>query len=205
MAFEIVSNDPEVKSKEMLEEAARLIILALHEDPNREGLKDTPRRFRDMFLEDFSKNGTPEQALEEMVINESYDQMVIVRDIFVRSHCEHHVLPWWGRAAVGYIPNKKMIGLSKITRMVEAAARGLTIQERVTQSLADAMNTVLDPIGVMVVIEGVHACTIMRGVKVEAQTFTTSAAKGVFLQKSIKGFAARQEFLMLFSRNSQIL
>lgn len=187
------------KVVESLEEAARLVIQSLGDDPTREGLLDTPKRFRDMFVEEFTPNGSAEQALSEMIIEESYDQMVIVRDIPVRSFCEHHILPWWGRAAVGYIPNKKMIGLSKITRMVEAAARGLTLQERVTQTLAEAMNEVLNPVGAMVVIEAIHTCTIMRGVKVEAQTFTTSATKGVFLTNP----AARQEFLMLFSRASR--
>lgn len=179
------------------EMACRMIISALGDDPTREGLRDTPRRFRDAFVEDFSPNGTPEQALEEMVIEERFDQLILVRDVPVRSFCEHHVLPWFGRVAVGYIPQDKTVGLSKLTRMVMAAGRGLTIQERVTDRLADAMNKVLRPVGAMVVIEAVHTCTLLRGVRTELQKFTTSATRGVFLTNP----AARQEFLMLMSRN----
>ncbi len=185
----------------MLEEAAALIIRALDEDPTREGLVDTPRRFKDMFLDDFSRNGSAQEALSQMVMEETFDQMIIVRDVPVRSHCEHHILPWVGKVCIAYIPKEKTAGLSKITRMVEAAARGLTIQERVTERLADAMVEVLEPLGVMVVIEAKHLCTMIRGVRAENQKFTTSKAKGVFLTKD----AARLEFLALWSRGDVTL
>ena len=184
-----------------LEEAARLIITSLGEDPTAEGLRDTPRRFREMFMEDFWTDEPLENNLLEMVMEETFDQMVIVRDIPIRSHCEHHILPWFGKVCLGYIPHGKTVGLSKMTRLVDAAGKGLTIQERVTDQIADTMNNVLDPKGVMVVVEATHMCTLMRGVRTEMQKFTTSTAKGVFLTNP----ASRQEFLTLFSRNASLI
>lgn len=184
-----------------LEEAARLIITSLGEDPTAEGLRDTPRRFREMFMEDFWTDEPLESHLLEMVMEETFDQMVIVKDIPIRSHCEHHILPWFGKVCLGYIPHGKTVGLSKMTRLVDAAGKGLTIQERVTDHIADTMNNVLDPKGVMVVVEATHMCTLMRGVRTEMQKFTTSTAKGVFLTNP----ASRQEFLTLFSRNASLI
>jgi len=184
-----------------LEDAAKLIIKALGEDINAEGLSETPRRFREMFMEDFWPGDSLDTVLGEMVMEESFDQMVIVKDIPIRSHCEHHILPWWGKVCLGYIPHAKTVGLSKMTRMVDAAGKGLTIQERVTDSIAQSMNRVLDPKGVMIVVEAVHMCTLMRGVKTEMQRFTTSTAKGVFLTNS----APRQEFLTLFAKNGSLI
>ena len=184
-----------------LEEAARLIITSLGEDPTAEGLRDTPRRFREMFMEDFWTDEPLENNLLEMVMEETFDQMVIVRDIPIRSHCEHHILPWFGKVCLGYIPHGKTVGLSKMTRLVDAAGKGLTIQERVTDQIADTMNNVLDPKGVMVVVEATHMCTLMRGVRTEMQKFTTSTAKGVFLTNP----ASRQEFLTLFFRNASLI
>ena len=184
-----------------LEEAARLIIKSLGEDITSEGLRDTPRRFREMFQEDFWPGDSLDSILGAMVMEESFDQMVIVKDIPIRSHCEHHILPWWGKVCLGYIPHSKTVGLSKMTRMVDAAGKGLTIQERVTDEIAQSMNRVLDPTGVMVVVEAVHMCTLMRGVKTEMQRFTTSTAKGVFLTNA----APRQEFLTLFNKNGSLI
>ncbi len=181
-----------------LEQAARLIIEALNEDPTREGLEDTPRRFRDAFMEDFMPNGSPEEALAEMTMEETFEQMVMVRNVPIRSLCEHHILPWFGRVAIGYIPQDVTVGLSKITRMVQSVGRGLTIQERCTDRLASAMSSVLRPVGCMVVVEAVHTCTLLRGVRTELQTFTTSATLGVFLTNP----APRQEFLTLLTRGS---
>jgi GTP cyclohydrolase I len=184
-----------------LENAAKLIIKALGEDITAEGLSETPRRFREMFMEDFWPGDSLDTVLGEMVMEESFDQMVIVKDIPIRSHCEHHILPWWGKVCLGYIPHAKTVGLSKMTRMVDAAGKGLTIQERVTDNIAQSMNRVLDPKGVMIVVEAVHMCTLMRGVKTEMQRFTTSTAKGVFLTNS----APRQEFLTLFAKNGSLI
>ena len=184
-----------------LEQAAKLIIKALGEDISAEGLKETPRRFREMFMEDFWPGNSLDTVLGEMVMDETFDQLVMVKDIPIRSHCEHHILPWWGKVCLGYIPHAKTVGLSKMTRMVDAAGKGLTIQERVTDEIAQSMNRVLDPTGVMVVVEAVHMCTLMRGVKTEMQKFTTSTAKGVFLTNA----APRQEFLTLFAKNGSLI
>jgi len=187
---------PSEKS-EMLMTAATLILKALDDDPEREGLVETPRRFRDMFLEDFSMNGTPEAALEEMIIREeTFDQMIMVRDVPIRGICEHHLLPWIGTVCIAYLPQDSAVGLSKVTRMVEAAARGLSVQERVGEKLADAMEAVLEPLGVMVVIEARHMCTQIRGVRAERQKFTTSIARGAFLENP----SARMEFLTLYGK-----
>jgi GTP cyclohydrolase I len=197
---EIVDYGKKERGKD-LEDAAKLIIKALGEDLTSEGLKETPRRFREMFQEDFWPGESLDVVLGEMVMDESFDQMVIVKDVPIRSHCEHHILPWWGKVCLGYIPHAKTVGLSKMTRMVDAAGKGLTIQERVTDEIAQSMNRVLDPTGVMVVVEAVHMCTLMRGVKTEMQRFTTSTAKGVFLTNS----APRQEFLTLFAKNGSLI
>ena len=182
-----------VVAEDKLTQAAVLILEALGRSMDEEGILDTPRRFREAFLDDFAPNGDPAEVLAKMTMEETFDQMVIVRNIPVRSFCEHHILPWYGKAVVGYIPHEKTVGLSKITRMVSAAAKGLTIQERVTDEVANAMNKVLKPKGVMVVMDAVHSCTLLRGVKTEAQTFVTSATRGVFLTNP----APRTEFLQL--------
>tara|TARA_Y100000782_G_C10070653_1_gene217671 strand:+ start:23 stop:700 length:678 start_codon:yes stop_codon:yes gene_type:complete len=198
--FSGFTDEEKVRAKD-LEEAARLIIKSLGEDISAEGIRDTPRRFREMFMEDFWPGESLDKLLGEMVMDETFDQMVIVKDIPIRSHCEHHILPWWGKVCLGYIPHAKTVGLSKMTRMVDATGKGLTIQERVTNEIAQSMNRVLDPTGVMVVVEAVHMCTLMRGVKTEMQKFTTSTAKGVFLTNS----APRQEFLTLFAKNGSLI
>jgi GTP cyclohydrolase I len=183
--------------KQKLEEAAKLIISALGRDIDEEGLKGTPDRVARAWMEDFFPGETPKEALSAMTMDESYDQMLIVRGIAIRSHCEHHLLPWFGNVAIGYIPNKKTVGLSKLTRMVMAAQSGISIQERVTDILANTVQEVLEPMGTMVVIQASHSCTFMRGVKSELQNFTTSATRGVFLTNP----APRQEFLTLLNRS----
>jgi GTP cyclohydrolase I len=182
--------------RQLLEDAAKNIIAAVGRDITEEGLADTPRRVADAWLEDFLPTVTAEEALAEMIMEETFDQMLMVRNIPVRSHCEHHLLPWFGTVAMAYIPSEKTVGLSKLTRMVNAAEKGLSIQERVTDTLADTMQKVLKPLGCMVVMEAVHTCTLMRGVRTETQKFTTSATRGVFLTNS----APRQEFLTLLNR-----
>jgi len=186
----------DIKIKEELMEAARIIIRANGGDLQSTHFVDTPDRFLRMFEDELSPNGTIVEALEGMVVEESYDQMVVVRDIPIRSFCPHHLLPWFGRAAVGYIPQGSMVGLSKITRAVSAAGRGLKIQEQVTDEIVKAMDEVLNPLGSMCVIEATHLCTLMRGVKSEAQKFTTSTNSGVFRDQP----ETRAEFMMLFNR-----
>lgn len=182
-----------ITSYDKLQFAAKKIIEALGDNPNREGLIGTPKRFADAFVDDFSPDESPEKALGEMIMKEEFDQMIIVKKVPVRSFCEHHILPWFGQVSLGYIPSQMTVGLSKMTRMIDAAGKGLTIQERVTQHIADAMNEVLHPVGVMVVIDAVHTCTLMRGVRTELQRFITSAARGAFLTNP----APRNEFLTL--------
>ena len=183
--------------KTMLKQAAIMIIQALGRDLNDKRLKDTPDRVARAWLNDFMPGESAKDALGAMVMEESYDQMLIVKGIPIRSHCEHHLLPWYGNVALGYLPNEKTVGLSKLTRMVQAAQRGITTQERVTEELAKAMQDVLKPMGSIVVVEASHSCTLMRGVKSEGQRFTTSATRGVFLTNP----APRQEFLILLNRS----
>ncbi len=178
-----------------IEQACRMLIEGIGQDPDTEGFRDTPRRFREMFENDFAPNGDPKEVLGRMVMKEHYDQMIVVSDIMVRSFCEHHMLPWWGRAWVGYVPHEKAVGLSKITRMVDSVCRGFTIQERVTDTIVDTMQEVLAPKGSMAILKCVHACVIMRGVRAESQEFKTSATRGIFLTNP----AARQEFQSLVS------
>lgn len=179
--------------EEMLKEAANLIIRALGRDPGDEGLKETPERVARAWINEFTPNSTAEEALSAMTMEESYDQMLIVQGIPIRSFCEHHILPWYGTVSLGYIPNEQTVGLSKLTRMVQAAQRGITIQERVTEELANTMRDVLKPLGCMVVIQASHSCTLMRGVKTEGQKFTTSAVRGIFLSNP----QVKSEFIAL--------
>lgn len=188
----------EMEPRVALELAARLIIQAVGEDLENTHFKDTPERFADMFLEEFIPNGSIEKALEQMYVEETYDEMLIVRSIPIRSMCPHHLLPWFGRATVGYIPGERTVGLSKITRAIEAAGRGPRLQEAVTQAITAAIDEVLKPIGSMAVIEAVHMCTLMRGVKTELQQFSTSSCTGAFRDKP----EARQEFLTLLRGQS---
>ena len=177
---------------------------------SREGLVDTPSRVAKMYEEIFGGYKIDPKKLlertfaEDAGIEESnadgtvnYLQgMVIVRDIKFYSHCEHHMVPFFGTVHVGYIPNKKVVGISKIARVVDAYARRLQIQERLTKQIADTIQEVLDPQGVMVVIEAEHLCMKMRGVKNPCADTVTSTVRGQFEQAS-----TRQEFLQLIRRN----
>lgn len=196
--FHELAGRPEDNVKRKLAMAAELIIEAVGGDLTDPHFKDTPRRFVDMFIEEFTPNGTIEEALEQMYVEETYDEMLVVRDIPIRSMCPHHLLPWFGRATVGYIPGERTVGLSKITRAIEAAGRGPRLQEAVTQNITKAIDEVLKPLGSMAVIEAVHMCTLMRGVKTELQRFSTSSCTGAFRDKP----EARQEFLNLMRGQS---
>jgi GTP cyclohydrolase IA len=187
--------------KESLEQAVEEIIRGLGEDPDREGFQKTPHRVAKSFLfltSGYSKN--IDQLLNGAVFEEKYNEMVIVRDIDVFSLCEHHLLPFYGRAHVAYIPNGKIVGLSKLPRIVDMFARRLQVQERLTQEIAQTLYDVLDPIGVAVVIEARHMCMMMRGVEKQNSLATTSAMLGVF-QTDPK---TRTEFLNLIDRKTNI-
>ena len=168
-------------SVEKLEDAVRHILEEVGEDPGREGLARTPRRVARAWK--FLTSGYGKDIKKEIngaVFVEKYSEMVIVKDIDFFSMCEHHMLPFFGRAHVAYIPNGKIIGLSKIPRIVEAFSRRLQVQERLTQQIAETLYEVLSPLGVGVVIDARHMCMMMRGVEKQNSFATTSAMLGVF-------------------------
>jgi GTP cyclohydrolase I len=178
------------------------IIKAVGEDPEREGLRNTPNRVSRMYAELMSGYGAdPQRIINDALFNINYDEMVLVRDIEFYSLCEHHMLPFLGRAHVAYIPKGKVIGLSKIPRIVDMYARRLQVQERMTRQIADLLQQTLEPQGVAVVVEAVHLCSMMRGVKKHDARMTTSAMHGAFRAN----LATRQEFLDNISRGAKPL
>jgi len=163
-----------------IEEAVREILAAVGEDPNREGLRETPRRVARMYAEMFSGlHKNPRTHLQKF-FTEKYDEMVLVRDISFDSMCEHHMLPFSGVAHIGYIPNGKVVGLSKLARVVEVVSHRPQVQERMTEDLANLLIEELDVKGVAVVIEATHSCMTIRGVRKPGSVCVTSAMKGVF-------------------------
>ena len=177
-----------------LADSYRDILLNMGEDPEREGLLKTPMRAAKAI--DFLTHGyrqNPRAILESALFHEDYKQIVIVKDIEIYSLCEHHLLPFFGKAHIGYIPNGKIVGLSKIPRVVECFARRLQLQERLTTEIKDCLQDVLQPIGVAVVIEAQHLCMSMRGIQKQNSVTTTSEFTGAFL----KNENPRQEFMHL--------
>lgn len=162
-------------------EATKVLIKSIGEDLQREGLKRTPERVARASEEIFSGYTTdPEALINNALFNVDYDQMVVVKDINFYSMCEHHILPFFGKAHVAYLPKGKVIGLSKIPRIVDMFARRLQVQERMTQQIATFIQETIQPLGVAVVIEASHLCMMMRGVRKEDATMTTSAMLGDF-------------------------
>jgi GTP cyclohydrolase I len=187
---------------EAAKKAVYALLQAVGEEPEREGLRNTPDRVARMYLELLSGYGAdPAKLINGALFNISYDEMVLVRDIEFYSLCEHHMLPFLGRAHVAYIPAGKVIGLSKIPRMVDMYARRLQVQERMTRQIADFLQELLEPQGVAVVVEAVHLCSMMRGVKKHDARMTTSAMHGAFRAN----LATRQEFLDNISRGAKPL
>lgn len=174
-------------------ECVQGILEVLGEDPRREGLRDTPKRVVKSWEELFSGYFTnPRNVLGTTFDAGGYDQLVLLKDIEFFSTCEHHMLSFFGKAHVGYVPGKRVVGLSKLARLVEAFSRRLQIQERLTQQIADTLEEVLEPKGVMVVLQAKHMCMVARGVSKQHSEMTTSAIKGC-----LDDVAARQEFLAL--------
>ena len=172
----------------------RAILRLLGEDPDREGLLKSPERIAKAML--FCTNGydlDPEAILRSAIFHEDYKQMVVVKDIEIYSLCEHHMVPFIGKAHVAYIPNGTIVGLSKIARVVDAYARRLQVQERLTEQIRDCIQEALHPLGVAVVIEAKHTCMQVRGVEKDNAVTTTSAFSGIFLTSS----RTRNEFLNL--------
>ncbi|MCX6059964.1 MAG: GTP cyclohydrolase I FolE [Chloroflexi bacterium] len=185
-----------------IEDAITKILNAVGEDPEREGLQFTPRRVARMYHELLGGyTMDPKTIINGALFEVQYDEMVLVRDIEFYSLCEHHMLPFIGRAHVAYIPDGKVLGLSKIPRIVDMYARRLQVQERMTRQIADFLRDLLKPQGVAVVVEAMHLCSMMRGVKKHDARMTTSAMHGAFRAN----LATRQEFLANISRGESPL
>ncbi len=183
-----------IHSNPHIEAAVGTILREIGEDPQREGLLRTPQRVARMYDELMAGYRVDPQALlNDAIFTVEYDEMVVVRDIHFHSLCEHHMLPFHGRVHVAYLPKGKVIGLSKIPRIVELYARRLQVQERMTVEIADCIDEHLHPYGVGVVAEGVHMCSVMRGVRKENASMVTSAMRGSFKSDS----KTRNEFLEL--------
>lgn len=179
---------------EVLSKHFQGVIETLGEDSNREGLLKTPERAAKAMQFLTSGNAfNPDEIMAQAIFHEEYSEMVIVKDIEVYSLCEHHLLPFFGKAHVAYIPNGKIVGLSKIPRIVDAYSRRLQVQERLTLEIRDCIQRTLDPQGVAVVIEASHMCMQMRGVQKQNSVTTTSAFTGLFL----KNDSTRKEFINL--------
>ncbi|WP_246942208.1 GTP cyclohydrolase I FolE [Bacillus pinisoli] len=166
---------------EQIQHAVKLILEAIGEDPNREGLLDTPKRVAKMYAEVFSGLNEDPKEHFKTIFGEDHEELVLVKDIPFFSMCEHHLVPFYGKAHVAYIPRGgKVTGLSKLARAVEAVAKRPQLQERITSTVADSIVESLEPLGVMVVVEAEHMCMTMRGVKKPGASTITSAVRGVF-------------------------
>jgi GTP cyclohydrolase I len=185
-----------------VQEAVLHILQAVGENPDRDGLQRTPERVARMYAELLSGyDADPAAVVNDAIFEVKYDEMVIVRDVEFYSLCEHHLLPFMGRVHVAYIPDGKVLGLSKIPRIVDLFARRLQVQERMTRQIADLIRDLLHPQGVAVVVEALHLCTMMRGVRKHNARMTTSAMHGAFRAN----LATRQEFLENIGRGASPL
>ena len=184
-----------IKVTDDVKERYKNIITDLGEDPSRNGLLDTPERAaKAMQFLTQGYHQDPEEILKGAMFEETYNEMVIVKDIELYSLCEHHILPFFGKAHVAYIPNGHIVGLSKIPRIVDVFSRRLQVQERLTEQILECIDTTLKPQGVAVVIEAAHMCMMMRGVQKQNSVTTTSGFRGAF-----KNMETRTEFLKLIS------
>ncbi|NLT19991.1 MAG: GTP cyclohydrolase I FolE [Syntrophomonadaceae bacterium] len=184
--------------KPKVEQAVRMILEAIGEDPEREGLVDTPRRVANMYSEIFAGLDVEPRELLKVRFSEFHDELVLVKDIPLYSMCEHHLLPFYGRAHVAYIPRGgQVVGISKLARVVDAYAHRPQLQERLTSQIADCINDTLKPYGVGVVIQAEHMCMTMRGIRKPGSLTVTSAVRGIFESRS----EARAELLSLIQND----
>ena len=186
-----------MKKKLPIKDLTRNLLLSLGEHPDRQGLKKTPQRVEASYkflTSGYKKN--PREILNGAVFDEEYDEMVVIKDIDIYSLCEHHLLPFYGRCHVAYVPNGKIVGLSKIPRLVDMFAKRLQVQERLTNQIANCLKEALDPLGVAVIVEAFHLCMAMRGVEKQNATCVTSTMLGVF--RSDRG--TRMEFMNLVNK-----
>jgi GTP cyclohydrolase I len=182
-----------------IEAAVRTLLRAIGEDPDREGLRATPRRIAEMYAEIFAGLHVDPAALLDVTYDESHHEMVILRDVQFTSMCEHHLVPFYGVAHIGYIPRGRIVGISKLARAVDALARRPQVQERLTSQIADLLMERLRPLGVGVVLLAEHQCMIMRGVRKPGSKVITSANRGIFRERQ----ATRLEFLSLIEHHQR--
>jgi GTP cyclohydrolase I len=185
--------------KKKIQKGVKLILEGIGEDTDRPGIKDTPKRIADLYEDIFSGLNTPTREILKPIEGESHDEMVMIKDIPFYSICEHHLLPFIGKAHVAYVPSEgKIVGLSKLARAVEIFAKRPQVQERLTSQLADMIMKKLKPKGAMVIVDAEHLCMSMRGVKKPGTKTVTSAVRGIFRTKE----STRMELLELLKRDS---
>src|SRR5450631_1332494 len=195
----LTTSEPPTAASLTTQELYRELLLRIGEDPSRDGLLDTPERVEksmEFLTRGYSMDVTT--VLHDALFEVEYDEMVIVKDVEFYSLCEHHLLPFFGKAHIAYVPNGKVIGLSKIPRVVDVFARRLQVQERLTTQIADAISDAIDPQGVAVILEAQHLCMMMRGVEKQQSATVTSAMRGVFKTQ----LQTRNEFLSLVRHTS---
>ena len=185
------------ENRELIEQHVREILRLIGEDVDREGLLDTPARVTRMYEEIFSGYEANPRDVLGVTFDEQHEELVIIKDIIYYSQCEHHMAPFFGKVHVGYLPSGKVAGLSKFARLVDVITRKLQVQERITSEIADILDEVLKPHGVMVVVEGEHMCMCSRGVKKYGSETITSAVRGSFRTDA----TLRSEFLSLINSN----